>query len=276
MNGNNDCEAPTKAAVKTCYWKITLIVLAATVGGIAWDISGDVLGSILKHLVNPNFAALSELFLIIVLVAALSFRRSWRARFSFRFQWTWTVLLVLPFLLWNALDRDPSNLAIGIPLLMLVLVNFGVGLQEELFFRGFAFLGGGLNHPRYTVFMTSFLFSQMHWFNYKGGDWIVFLCIQIVPALTLGLAFGIIRVVTGSLVCSVSLHGLINLVAELSPSTHAVVNIFGDRDTAIIALKIFNAATFIITLIVLFRHPAMKPRKAAEPADTLPPPEPVT
>lgn len=271
---NNDCEVPTEVAVKTPYWKITLVVLAATVGGIAWDIGGDVLGSILKQLVNPQIASLSELFLIIVLVAALSFRRSWRRRFSFRFHWTWTLLLVLPFLLWNAVNRDPSNLALGIPLLMLVLVNFGVGLQEELFFRGFAFLGGGLNHPRYTVFMTSFLFSQVHWLNYKGGDWMVFLCIQIVPALTLGLAFGIIRVVTGSLVCSVLLHWLINLVAELSPSTNAVVNLFGDRETAISALQIFNTITFTITLAVLVRHPTMKSRKDVGPATTLPPPEP--
>jgi membrane protease YdiL (CAAX protease family) len=275
FNMNIDSEVPTKLAGKTCYWKINLMVLLVTVCVLMWEITRLLTESILSRCVNSEVARLSQFFLLLLIAAVIASRRSWRLRFPISFQWTWTVLLAVPFLLLNVVSRDPSNLAHGIPLLMLVLIYLGVGLYEELFFRGFAFLGGGLNHPRYTVLFTSFVFSLVHLAQFDGGDWVFFLWIQMIPAFTIGLVFGTIRVVTGSLAWPVVLHWLVNLVTHLSPGTHAVSNFFGDWDTTMTALQIFNTIPLLVTLVVLFRHPALRPRKAVELADTLPPPEPV-
>jgi membrane protease YdiL (CAAX protease family) len=275
MNINHSCENPTKPVVKTGYWKIALIVLAATVGFHVCQVVDILVTIFLTNVINPEIARLSEFFVILLLMAIIASHRSWRVYFLITYQWTWTLLLLLPYVLLNALDCDPSHLATGIPLLMLVLINLGVGLKEEIFFRGFAFLGGGLNHPRYTVFLTSLVFGLLHWKALEGGDWKTFVWLQLLGAFILGLIFGIIRVATGSLFWPVLLHMFIDLISVLSPETEAITKFLGDRHAFTMATQIFSITMLISTVIVIFRHPAMKLKKPVEQANIIPPPMPV-
>jgi membrane protease YdiL (CAAX protease family) len=275
MDINHSCENPTKPVVKTGYWKIALILLAATVSFLVCLVVEIFVAAFLPDVINPEIARLSKLFIILLLMAIIASRRSWRVCFPITSQWTWTLLLGLPFLLLNALNRDPYHLATGMPLLMLVLINLGIGLEEELFFRGFAFLGGGLNHPRYTVLLTSLVFSQLHWTAFEGGDMKTFVWIHLIGAFIIGLIFGIIRVATGSLFWPVLLHMFVDLTNSLSPGTGAIPKFLGNRHTLTLTIQVFFITILIITLIVLFRHPAMKPKKPVEQANIIPPPAPV-
>lgn len=250
-------------------------MLAATVSFLVCQVVESFVTIFLPDVINPEIARLLKLFVILLLMAIIASRRSWRVCFPITSQWTWTLLLGLPFLLLNALNLDPSHLATGIPLLMLVLINLGVGLEEELFFRGFAFLGGGLNHPRYTVLLKSLVFSLLHWTEFKGGDWETFVWLQLVGAFIIGLTFGIIRLATGSLFWPVMLHMFVDLVANLSPGTGAIPKFLGNRYILMIAFQIFSITILIVTLIVLFRHPAMKPKKPVGQANMIPPTLPV-
>jgi membrane protease YdiL (CAAX protease family) len=94
------------------------------------------------------------------------------------------------------------------PLLWIATVVFAP-LFEEVFFRGFIFVG--LRHSRLgvigTIILTSVAWASLHAIQYD--------IYGIASVFVLGLAFGIIRQKTGSLWSTLVLHSLWNLIAMI-------------------------------------------------------------
>jgi len=93
------------------------------------------------------------------------------------------------------------------PLLWIAVVIFAP-LFEEAFFRGFLFVG--LNRSRLgaagAIIITALLWAALHTqYSFYG----------IVTILVLGIIFGIVRLVTGSLWSTLFLHSMWNLAAMI-------------------------------------------------------------
>ena len=183
--------------VKNSYVKITLTVLASAACFYVANFITELIvlllnlclpkgfGLAMAHLSSllPAPFSSTEVLLKLLLAAALTTvlasRHSWRVLFPIRFPWTWTLLLPLPFVILPLLIvSDFSQLARMPSLVILGLYCLAIGVNEEVFFRGFAFLGGGDRHPRYTVLLSSLAFSLMH-LNGATGDFLT----AVLPTL---------------------------------------------------------------------------------------------
>ena len=143
---------------------------------------------------------------------------------SFRFPVSWTVLLILPVVILNwcfsmyflpiwmpwSLWLNFESHSIEVPRWFYFGSHaMAVGVFEELVIRGYAFRRVPRAHPRFVVLTSAFCFSLMHlpWvFERPMAD----VLHQLVFALVVGIALGIIRLASGSLAWCMLLHGAIN------------------------------------------------------------------
>jgi membrane protease YdiL (CAAX protease family) len=166
------------------------------------------------------------------LIPLLLWPRFWDVG-SLRLPRTWTIFLVLPYLLPNLLSFHgfPQNFS----WLQNLWVGMAIGAWEELVFRGYA-LTRCATHPRLAIFLSSLAFAFMHLGDPVGN---------IISAFLVGMGFGIVRVVSGSLAWCMLIHGLTDFPAvAANPS-----------DTVIISVGVPCA---IGTLIVFWRHPKLR------------------
>ena len=135
---------------------------------------------------------------------------------SFRLPRTSTVCLVLPVLALNLIFFGRVRLGHPWPLYVsFVWGGIATGVFEELVFRGYAFMRSPQTHPRLVVFTSAVCFAVMHFINLTHQPlWAV---LNNVPlAFGLGLGFGIIRMVSGSLAWCMLLHGAIDAAWEFA------------------------------------------------------------
>lgn len=164
----------------------------------------------------------------------LLLRRHWDIG-SFRLRWSWTVFLTLPYVLLNALFFR------GFPddrtWLQTVMVGMAVGAWEELIFRGYA-LSRCAVHPRFAICISALVFGLFH----LGQPLPLMLTASVV-----GIGFGILRVVSGSLAACMLIHGL----------TDALSDGANPPDWAAIPVAL---ATTIATVLALWHHPQLRKR----------------
>jgi len=294
--------------VKNSYVKITLTVLLAMLANVAcFVVAGLIAWSImfrLNYILPKGFSLAMEhlslllpasfffnvggvengkiaavfptLLLAAALTAGLASRHSWRVLFPIRFPWTWTLLLLLPFPLWNLFTvSDYSQLA-GVPsLVILGLLCLAIGVNEEVFFRGFAFLGGGDRHPRYTVLLSSLAFSLMH-LNVARGDSLTAVLSMLQFTFACGMGYGVVRIVTGSIAWGVLFHFFVNLAVYIFPNhtlrltlttskqglCHALAAFFASNPEVVL-VAVLIAPALISSIVVLICHPAMKPKSVS-------------
>jgi membrane protease YdiL (CAAX protease family) len=104
------------------------------------------------------------------------------------------------------------------PALWIATVIFAPAFEES-FFRGFLFVGLKQSRvgPAGAIALTSIIFASLHAFQYDVYG--------VVTVLVLGIAFGLVRLVTGSLWSTLILHSVWNLISMVQ--TVLVVNGIG-------------------------------------------------
>jgi membrane protease YdiL (CAAX protease family) len=160
-------------------------------------------------------------------------------------------------LLFNlAFLTNPDGIAIGFPMVSVIIAGFATGLKEEVFFRGFAFIRNGEPSPRDTVFLTTICFSLMHLLNLLSGFTIQQVEFTIIIAVMYGLSFGMMRIVTGSIAWGVLIHGAVDATVPLVND--------GSRTYQVLA-ALLMMTTLVAGFIVFFAHPAMRKTGNANP-----------
>jgi len=130
----------------------------------------------------------------------------------------------------------------------LIIGGFATGLQEELFFRGFAFIKAGEPKPRDTVFLTTICFSLMHILHLLSGDTMDQVEFAVCFAFAFGLAMGMIRIVTGSIAWCVLFHGAVDATLPFANTNSRAYQV---------SAAIFMLTTLVAGFIVFWVHPAM-------------------
>lgn len=157
------------------------------------------------------------------------------------FRPTWVLLLALPYPLMNVMfshiplaDRSWEETA------CLVWFALSIGLFEELLFRGYALLRPE-SHPRFAILVSSVAFALVHWLGGHSP-------LALLPTFSFGISFGIVRVVSGSLVWCIVLHAATNVAAGVFTPHHG---------TTSIGLYLIVGAAALITLL---KHPRLNPQ----------------
>lgn len=193
---------------------------------------------------------LSELVTLLPTLLAICLVPLLRNIGTFKLRWTWVLIIPLSALAANLLFVDFGRAELSmLAVISLFLGNALAGTSEELFFRGLCFIRGGESTPKTTVLLSSFVFALLHIANYFYGASIKQVAFTILLAFPIAIAFGIIRVATGSIALCILTHSLIN---AFSP--------FVDNESrafqAIACLIVFMM--WIASLTLLFAHPKMR------------------
>ena len=205
--------------------------------------------------------ALGQTALLLGTLLPSLFWKNLRDAGTLRLRWSWTVLLILPSALvnlaffggWSALrDSLPRSLC-------LVWSGLATGAAEEWWFRGYMFHGRPEEHPRFVICASSFLFALTHLLNLTVSP-LPDVLVQVLFALVLGLAFGIVRLVSGSLGWCILVHGAVD-----ASFYFAIQN---ERYHAISAVNLLVVCLAIP--IVLWRHPSMRPALKSVPGHGIP------
>jgi len=153
---------------------------------------------------------------------------------SLKPRWSWTILLMVLWLLPNLLFRD-SN-ANGLSLSRALFVGMCIGIWEEIVFRGYALSGCETNRPRLAILLSALGFAALH-IGYPIGNLIV--------SFFVGIGFGIVRITSGSLVGCVVAHGLIDALDDgASPPEFVLITV--------------AAITAVTTVLLLWKHPVFR------------------
>lgn len=204
--------------------------------------------------VRPWIGESSSWLITIVTVLVILSTRKLRREFSLNTKWTWLAIIPLCYVLIGlAFFREVASLGPLLPLLSVSLGYLGRAINEEIFMRGFCFAKGGEATPRVTVLSTAFIFGAMHFMNLTAGEPFGKVLGTFLLATSVGLIFGLIRVITGSLFWCVVLHGAINATNPFTDNSARGYQIAGIWLTV---------ATFILGMVLVFTHPQMRQSEA--------------
>ena len=137
---------------------------------------------------------------------------------SMEFPWTWTTLLFLPALalVWSFTGLPSRVLEFGwLAALGTVWYQFMVALAEEVVFRGYAFCRIPQEHPRLVVLATAAGFASSHLVNIAAFPLKAVLW-SLPHLFAMGLSFGIVRMVSGSLAWCIVIHTALNAARPLN------------------------------------------------------------
>jgi len=234
------------------------IVLGSTLAVLVWTLVQDqIFYPVLKERFGAPVDNLDGFFLLLPLAAAFLFSPKLRRLFPVRLTWTWILLIPLSDVFLNlAFFTHPQCISGGFSMASLIIGGFATGFKEELFFRGFAFMRAGEPSPRDTVFLTTICFSLMHFLNLLSGDTMDQVAFTICFSFALGLALGMIRIVTGSIAWCVLIHGAVDAALPFANTDSRAYQISA-------ALVMFT--TVVASFIVFFTHPSMRKTGNANP-----------
>lgn len=210
---------------------------------------------------------LSEVLIAVLLGTVIACVPILRREMTMRSKGSWLILIaaVLPMLNLVFFTKPPGNPG-WISLASLALGGFAVGINEEIFLRGFAFARHGESTPRFTVVLTALVFGLLHLFNLTTGVNPGEVVGMVIIATEIGLIFGVIRIATGSILWCAILHGLIDATFEFTGA-----DVGNDQGSGAVMALIM----LVVGVVLVVFHPAMKkPRHVAalEESITLPNP----
>lgn len=107
----------------------------------------------------------------------------------------------------DGLETDEDLLAADTRLAALALVVIGAPIAEELLFRGFMLPPLAKTRLGFSgaTIVTTLLWTAIHWYSWQGS----------LAIMVWGLAFSYLLWRTGSILPSIALHGLLNLISVL-------------------------------------------------------------
>jgi membrane protease YdiL (CAAX protease family) len=226
------------------------IVLISTLAALVWTLVEYNIDPVLLKRFGAATVNLDGFFLLLPLAAAFVLNPKLRRLFPIRLTWTWISLIPLSAVFLNlAFVTHPQCIGSGFQIATLIIGGFATGLQEELFFRGFAFFRAGEPKPRDTVFLTTICFSLMHLLHFLSGDTMLQVEFALCFSFAFGLALGIIRIVTGSIAWGVLIHGTVDATLPFANTDSRAYQI----SAAFLMFTILVAA-----YIVFLAHPAMR------------------
>ena len=228
------------------------LIVCLTLAMIATAYAGGYFEWWLKHVLSiPPYtllvaSGLKKTAMLVVWLAPLLVIPKLRDIGSFRLPLTWTLLLLLPVLALNlyffcrAEFSWPTRFAFA-------WIGMAAGIFEELVFRGYAFRRSSLSRPRLVIFTSATCFALMHFINLTNQPLRAVLD-NIPLAFAIGLGFGIIRLVSGSVAWCMLVHGAID-----SARGWFILDVTYQK-----LFLIAGATTFIASLLVLYLHPRMR------------------
>ena len=138
-----------------------------------------------------------------------------------------------------------------------LFLTLGIGMAEEIFFRGIIF-GLWLEHGvGKAMIISSVLFGFSHLLNIAGGAELGETVLQICFALVYGMVFALIFAESGSLLPCVLLHALHDFCSFISREASAQFEIFLGAVQFIVLLVYF---LYLFRITARKREPAMKGR----------------
>lgn len=173
---------------------------------------------------------------------------------SMRFPWTWTILLFLPALalVWSFTGLPSRVLEFGwLAVLGSIWYQFMVAVAEEVVFRGYAFCRVPQAHPRLVVVATAVGFAAVHLVNIAAFPLKAVLW-SLPHLFAVGLSFGIVRMVSGSLAWCIVIHTALNAAKPLNSQ-------FLDQ---VASYK--TAFTLAAAVAVLYLHPIFRNHSLAQ------------
>ena len=232
------------------------IVLISTLAAFVWIlVEVKIIDPVLKGRFGPTAVDLDGLFLLLPLAVAFVLSPKLRRLFPIRLTWTWVLLIPLSGVVLNlAFLANPDGVRIGFPMVLLIIGGFATGFKEELFFRGFSFIGGGESTPRTTVLVSAVFFALMHLLHFMSGETTMGVAFDLYVAFAMGLSFGVIRIATGSIAWGVLIHGAVDAALSFANTDSRAYQISG---------ALFMFTTLVAASIVFFAHPAMRKKKNA-------------
>ena len=138
-----------------------------------------------------------------------------------------------------------------------LFLTLGIGMAEEIFFRGIIF-GLWLEHGvGKAMIISSVLFGFSHLLNIAGGAELGETVLQICFALVYGMVFALIFAESGSLLPCVLLHALHDFCSFISGEASAQFEIFLGAVQFIVLLVYF---LYLFRITARKREPALKGR----------------
>lgn len=234
------------------HLKRILIVIASagTLAACRLGTGNSGLKPVLESRLWKSAGELAEILLTVLLMLLIVSIPFFRRSLAFGLKGSSVLLVAFAYCVPNLWCLKMPDAQVGIlSLTSLAMGAFAVGVNEEIFLRGFAFSGEGEMTPKFTVGLTAVVFGLLHLLNLTTGAPLAEVLGSIILATEIGVIFGIIRVATGSLFWCALVHGLIDASFQ-----------FADAGTAIyqnIAAGTIVALMPVTAPLFLF-HPRMK------------------
>ena len=205
--------------------------------------------------------ALGQTALLLGTLLPMLFWKNLRDIGTLRLPWSWTLLLILPSALVNlAFFGGSSALHDSLPRsLCLIWAGLATGAAEEWWYRGYMFHDHPEEHPRFVICASSLLFALTHLVNLTHSP-LPDVLVEMIFALVIGLAFGIVRLVSGSLGWCILVHGVVDASFYFTTQTA--------RYHAVAAIHLLIVG--LVTPVVLWRHPSLRPALKSVPDHEMP------
>ncbi len=230
-------------------------IFLLTVAFVVAVIFGYWIPAIVRHFARFGSLVdtLARLGFCLVLFGLLFASPTLRSQFRINWQWTWVLLIPIGYLGQNAmvLSSHPGFFS-AVLAVALVLDGLAIGFLEEFLFRGVAFLGDPEASPKKIVFLSSLVFSLLHFTGLTTGVDSHVVQHLVVFAFPAGITFGIIRMATGSIAWPVVMHGLVDATALLGYPRATL--------TGRLAASL-GAFSLLATAVLFFAHPAMRSKR---------------
>lgn len=235
--------------------RVLIIAIASICFVLLVFLEGRILGQYFDYLPWENSRELESILTLLPVLLLMYFMPGLRDVGSLKLRWTWVGLIPLSFLAVNVIFLNIKEVdLLSLSTASLIIGAIITGVNEELFFRGFCFIRNGELTPKTTVLLSSSAFAFLHLLNYCGGEPIGEVIGTVLLAFSIGLAFGIIRIASGSISFCILMHALINATFSFADN---------DNENYSGSALLVVVLTAIIGFILLFTHRKMRVNKLA-------------
>lgn len=97
--------------------------------------------------------------------------------------------------------------------IILVLFTIGVGINEEIYYRGLILKLLKIKGTKYAIIVSSIIFGLVHAFNALAGKAIIYIILQIIFAALFGFVCAEITILSKSLIIPIIWHAVHDLLA---------------------------------------------------------------